>query len=72
MRPVRLLGTLHIFQFSSQVGMGGEVLSQSNKRADDEDVQLNGAIAGQNGRKHRYSVLGESVGRKTSAATPNV
>ena len=68
MRAVLLLGALDILQLSGQIFICGQILSQANERADDQNVQFDGAIARQHRRKHRNTVLGEYIGQVALSA----
>jgi hypothetical protein len=71
-RAVFLLRAFDILQFPRQVLVSSEVFSQADECPDDQDVQSNRALARQDGRKHRYSMLGggiRPVARSTMTST---
>jgi hypothetical protein len=55
-RAMLVLSASHILQLSGQILVRGQVISQANERSDDQNVQLNGPFALENGRKHRDTI----------------
>jgi hypothetical protein len=52
--------------------VGGQHLAQLHERAHDGDIHLNGPLAAENGREHRYAVLGKRPRQFSASAAASV